>query len=252
MTECPRAAVRAAAVVAPVVVAAVAGLARDVLANTSAALVLVLVVVVVGVAGDRIAGLLAAVAAAVSFDFFLTAPYLRLTILDREDVETAILLLVIGLAVTEAAQWGRRQQARAALRAGHLSGVARAAGLAAGGVSAREAGETIARMIGEVLDLDDCRFEEGAPAGVGDATGGPPPVLHGDGTVTADGRTIDVRREGLPVMDVVHLPAGRWGEVGRFVLTASSGVRRPDREQLLVAATLAGQVARPAYPHPAP
>ncbi|GAA4792949.1 hypothetical protein GCM10023200_30700 [Actinomycetospora chlora] len=238
MTERWRVGVRAVAVVLPVLVAVVAGLARELLANTGAALVLVVVVVAVAAAGDRIAGVLAALASAASFDFFLTAPYLRFAILDREDVETAVLLLVIGVAVSEIAWWGRRQAARSSRRAGYLSGVARAARLAAEGSPRQDVAETIAGMITEVLDLDGCRFEA-----AGDTPGRP--VLERDGTVVWAGRTVDVRREGLPVMDEIELPAGRDGRAGTFLLTASSEVRRPEPEQLLVAVTLAEQLGTP-------
>ncbi|MBL8926233.1 MAG: DUF4118 domain-containing protein [Pseudonocardia sp.] len=106
-----------AAVLAPVVVGALLSLARDLIANNNAALVFVLVVVAVAATGYRAAGLLAALVSAASFDFFLTRPYLTFTINDRDDVETAVLLALIGLAVTEIALWGRRQQARASTRA---------------------------------------------------------------------------------------------------------------------------------------
>ena len=46
-------------------------------------------------------------------------------------------------------------------------------------------------------------------------------------------------------MDVIELEAGRDGDGGRFLLTAASRVRRPNREQLMVAATLAEQVTVP-------
>jgi hypothetical protein len=61
------------------------------------------------------------------------------------------------------------------------------------------------------------------------------------------GHVVDVAREGLPTMDVIELHTGRGSGEGRFLLTASSRVRRPTREQLLVAVTLAEQVA-PANP----
>jgi K+-sensing histidine kinase KdpD len=63
----------------------------------------VLVLVLVGVAanGHRPAGLLAAVSAAVSFDFFWTQPYETLAITTRADIETAVLLLLVGLAHPE-------------------------------------------------------------------------------------------------------------------------------------------------------
>ncbi|MDD7942277.1 DUF4118 domain-containing protein [Actinomycetospora lutea] len=242
MSERWRVGVRVAAVVVPVLVAAPAGLAREWLANTSAALVLVLVVVGVGAVGDRIAGVLAALSSAAAFDFFLTAPYLRFVIVDRDDIETAVLLLVIGIAVSELAWWGRHQAARSSRRAGHLSGVARAARLVSEGSPRQEVADTIAGMIGEVLELDDSRYE---PPGtrVGGAEGRP--VLRRDGSIVWAGRRVDVRREGLPVMDVIELPAGREGRDGVFLLTASSEVRRPNPEDLLVAVTLAEQLTTP-------
>jgi hypothetical protein len=250
MTQRSSALVRAAALVVPVAGAAAAGAARGLVANTSAALVLVLVVVAAGVVGDRVAGVLAALSAAAAFDFFLTEPYYRFAILGREDLETAVLLLVIGVAVTAIVGWGRRQHAESGRRGGYLAGVARAARLAADGSATPVLVDTITDMIREVLDLDACRFE--APTA---APADPDrPVLHRDGRISWAGRTVDVRREGLPGMDVIELPAGRGGEAGRFLLTSSTQDRRPDPEQLMVAVTLAEQVpvpdpaARPDHP----
>jgi K+-sensing histidine kinase KdpD len=203
---------------------------------------LVLVVVAVGTAGDRIAGVLAALSAAAAFDFFLTAPYLSFAILDRDDVETAVLLLAIGVSVTEIALWGRGQKARSLRREGYLTGVAHTARMVAEGSSQADLVATVERMISDVLDLDDCGF---------DAQPGPQalrPVLGHDGVVTWGQHTVDVRRDGLPTMDAIALPAG----AGRFLLTASSRVRRPDREQLLVAVTLAEQVGAAAPARQAP
>ena len=143
----------------PVVVAAIASLLRAFLANTSAALVLVLVVVAVSVAGDRAAGVLAALSAALSFDFFLTVPYYQFAIFAREDVETAILLLAIGVAVTEISLWGRRQQSQSGRREGYLAGVAHAARMAADGSPTEDLVATVGRMINDVLDLDDTRYD---------------------------------------------------------------------------------------------
>lgn len=234
MTERGRGATRAAAVVAPFVVAWLAGLLHDVLANTDAALVLVLVVVAAAALGDRLAGVLAALASAAAFDFFLTAPFNSFAIVGREDVETAVLLLAIGVAVSEIASWGRRQQAASGRRADYLDGVARAARLAAEG-SPRVA-DTVARMIAEVLDLDACRHEPHAVPGAEPDR----PVLRRDGSITQHGHVLDVRRDGLPGMDVIELAAGHDG--GCFLLTASTEVRRPTTEQLLVAVTLAEQL----------
>jgi len=62
----------AAAMLAPVAVCALLSLLRGLITNNNAALVLVLVVVAVAATGRRIAGLVAAVVSAASFDFFLT------------------------------------------------------------------------------------------------------------------------------------------------------------------------------------
>ena len=128
-----RSLVLATAVLAPVAVSALLSLVRGLITNNNAALVLVLVVVAVAATGDRVAGLVAAVVSAAAFDFFLTQPYLTFAINQRDDIEAALLLALIGLAVTEIALWGRRQQARASTRAGYLDGVVSAARLAASG-----------------------------------------------------------------------------------------------------------------------
>ena len=159
MTTRGSAGIRCAAVAAAVVVAAIASLLRELLTSTGAALVLVLVVVAVSVAGDRAAGVLAALSAALSFDFFLTVPYYQFAIFAREDLETAILLLAIGVAVTEISLWGRRQQSQSGRREGYLAGVAHAARMAADGYPTEDLVATVGRMINDVLDLDDTRYE---------------------------------------------------------------------------------------------
>ena len=75
-----------------------------------------LVVVAVAMNGCR----LAALSAAVWFDFFLTRPYEHFSITRRADIETTVLLLVIGVAVTELAVWARREHAAASRRPGYL------------------------------------------------------------------------------------------------------------------------------------
>ncbi|SKC81694.1 hypothetical protein SAMN04324258_4281 [Krasilnikoviella flava] len=227
-----------AALLVPLAACAVLAAFRDSVANTNAALGLVLVVVAFAATGRRLAGVLAALSCGVWFDFFLTEPYQRLTIDDPADVETAVLLLVVGVAVTEIALWGRRQQARASERAGYLGGIVTAARTVADGVSTDGLVGAVERQIVEVLGIDACRFDPGtAPS--------PParPRLHGDGTVTRDGRPVDVERDGLPVDDVTELLVEHGGVVhGRYLLTSSTRVCRPDLDRRLVAATLAGQV----------
>lgn len=111
------------AVVAQVPVSALLAVFRGTLANTSSALILVLVLVLVAAActGYRSAGLVAAVAAGAAFDFFLTAPYRTLAISDPVDLETAPILLVVGVSITAVVQWGRRWQRQAHDRDAYLS-----------------------------------------------------------------------------------------------------------------------------------
>ena len=227
-----------AAVLAPVAVCALLSLTRGLITNNNAALVLVLVVVAVAATGYRLAGLVAAVVSAAAFDFFLTQPYLDFAISERDDIEAAVLLALIGLAVTEIALWGRRQQARASTRAGYLRGVVSAARLAASGVtSPSDVVELVARQIGDILDLDACAFD----AGPSDPDR---PRLEADGAVTWRGSVVDVERAGLPTLDVIELPVTSAGvERGRYLLTSTSTVRRPDRERRQVAVTLADQAA---------
>ena len=100
-----------AAFAAPLALAAIMVPWRASFPNTDAALVLILVVVAVAANGYRLAGYVAALSAAVWFDFFLTRPYERFTILRRADIETTVLLLIIGVAVTELAVWATKSVA---------------------------------------------------------------------------------------------------------------------------------------------
>src|ERR1035437_2626321 len=106
----------ATGLVAPLVVCLIVLPFRDSVPNTSAALLLVLVIVGVDSAGDRLAGLLAALSAGLGVDFFLPPPYESLAIFSAANVQTTLLLLGVGVAVTEIAYRGREQQAMASKR----------------------------------------------------------------------------------------------------------------------------------------
>ena len=83
---------------------------RDEIDNTNLALILVLVVVIAAILGGRTAAAVAAVAATLAFDFFLTPPYLSMRIDSADDVETMLILLAVGLLVGEVAARGRRSR----------------------------------------------------------------------------------------------------------------------------------------------
>ncbi len=225
-----------AAAVTPLVVSALLATFRTSFASTNAALVLVLVVVAFASTGLRTAGVVAALSSAAWFDFFLTEPYQQFTITDPEDVETTVLLLLVGIAVTEMALWGRRQQARASRQEGFLGGIMSAASGAAGGTVPQEALTVqVAAQITDVLRVDSCRFDT--------ATGGHLPRLNRDGSITRQRRPLDVERDGLPTDTRIELPVENGGvRLGRFLLTAATGIRRPDLQQRLVAVALADQL----------
>jgi len=234
-----RSAVRVAAVVLPLVTCVILSPVRESITAATAVLVLVLWVVAAAATGDRVAGLLAAVSGGIWFDFFLTQPYHRFTIADADDVEATLLLMLIGLGVTEIALWGYRQQARAARRSGYLEGVLGAAKVVSeGDTPASALVDLVAHEISDVLGVDDCRFVEGP---VHDARIA---ALDHDGVVTRGDHTVDVDRLGLPSNEYVALPVRRGSRVvGHFLVTAATRVAYPSREQRRVAVLLADQVA---------
>jgi K+-sensing histidine kinase KdpD len=225
-----------AGLAAPLVLTAVLIPFRGSLPNTDAALALVLVVVAVAAAGRRPAGVLAAVSAGVWFDFFLTVPYERLTITRRPDIETTVLILAVGIAVTEIAVRGRRHHAAAARRAGYLDGIGAAARAVAAGTDPQQLIGQVCDQLTRLLGLSACRFQDGA-AGIGS-----PPRLLPDGRIDVAGQTWDAELAGLPPGRDTELLAEAGGLLmGRFLLTPGDG--RPTVEQRLVAVGLASQAA---------
>jgi K+-sensing histidine kinase KdpD len=226
----------AAAAVVPLVACGVLALFRDSVANTNAALGLVLLVVAAASTGVRVAGIVAALSSAAGFDYFLTEPYNTFSISDRADIETAVLLLLVGTAVTEVALWGRREQARASREQGYLDGVlGTASTVAAGRSSPADLIDLVCRQIVDILQIDGCRFDPGTHSGL--------PTLDPTGTVTRHGHSIKVSRQGLPTDSMITLMVRSGGVTyGQLLLTAATRVVRPSREQLRVAVTLADQV----------
>jgi K+-sensing histidine kinase KdpD len=212
---------------------------RDSITAAPAVLILVLWVVAAAATGDRVAGLLTAVSGGAWFDFFLTEPYQRFTIADSHDVEATILLVVISMGVTEIALWGHRQQARAARRSGYLEGVLGAARLVSeGDTPASALVQLVARQIADVLGANGCRYIERPIYDTRIA------VLDHDGDLTRGEHTVDVDRLGMPSDEYVAIPVRRGSRVvGHFLVTATSQVTYPTREQRRVAVLLGDQVA---------
>jgi K+-sensing histidine kinase KdpD len=180
-----------AALATPVAAAAILLPFRASWSNTNVAMLLVVVVVGVAAIGNRVAGGLAAVSAAAWFDFFFTLPYYRFTIRSSADITTAVLLLVVGVAVSQLAARARRLQVIAITDAGYLAQIQQIASLTQTARSPDAVADHVREQLIGLLDLEGCRFEYGSLLGH-------PPRLEPDGTVIAGHSKWDVEESGLP------------------------------------------------------
>lgn len=188
--------------VAAMCVAGVLGSMRPLVDQANAGLVLVLVIVAAATVGGRWAGGATALAAAVSFDFFLTRPYGSLAIKSKDDVIATALLFGVGVSVGHLAS--RRWEAERHGRAGTLevAGLYRVASLAADGAQLEDVLTAVEREVADVLDLRDCRFDvvpsdPPVPALQPDGRIDAPYVHVGDGFVLpAEGVKVAVRSSG--------------------------------------------------------
>jgi len=223
-----------AALAAPLAVAAVLLPFRASWPGTNVALLLV--VVVVAAIGNRVAGALAAVWAAVWFDFFFTVPYYRFTIRSSADVTTAVLLLLTGLAVSQLAARARRLKIITVTDAGYLAQIHETASLAKSATIPDVVVNRVKEQLVALLDLEEARFEYGSLLGH-------PPRLEPDGTVTMGRSRWDVELWGLPAEEVELRTFGNGRYYGRFMLKAKPG-SKPSLQARLVAVSLADQVGR--------
>ena len=233
-----------AALAVPLAVAAVLLPFRASWSNTNVALLLVVVVVGVAAIGNRVAGAVAAVWAALWFDFFFTVPYYRFTIRSSADVTTAVLLLLTGLAVSQLAARARRLKIITVTDAGYLTQIHETASLAKSATVPDVVVNHVREQLVGLLDLEGARFEYGSLLGH-------PPRLEPDGTVMMGRSRWDVELSGLtdggsraaylrqrPVLRTVHAqgqaglqapaagPAGRRhaGRSGRTRLQCQPGL----------------------------
>ena len=226
-----------AALVAPLAAAAILLPFRSSWSNTNVALLLVVVIVAVSAIGNRAAGALAAVGSAVWFDFFFTVPYYRFTIRSSDDVTTAVLLLVTGLAVSQLAARARRLKVVAITDEGYLAQIHDTAALGQTARSPDAVVDHVKDQLVGLLNLEGSRFEYGALLGH-------PPRLQPDGTITMTGHTRwDVEQRGLPGEEIELRVFGNGQYYGRFMLQPKPG-SRPSLQARLVAVTLAGQAGR--------
>jgi hypothetical protein len=226
----------AAAVLVPLAVAAVLLPLRSSWSNTNVALVLVVAIVAVAAIGNRLAGALAAVSAAAWFDFFFTVPYYRFTIARPDDIRTAVLLLVVGVAVSQLAARARRLKVIAVTDARYLAEIHETAELAHTAGSPDVVVDHVRTQLVGLLDLAGCRFEYGALLGH-------PPRLEPDGSVMVGHHHHNVEESGLPAEEIELRTFGNGQYHGRFMLRPKPE-SRPSLQARLVAVTLADQAGR--------
>jgi Domain of unknown function (DUF4118) len=226
----------AAAIAAPLAAAVILLPWRASWPNTNVALLLVVVVVAVAAIGNRAAGALAAVGAAAWFDFFYTVPYERFSIRSSSDVTTFVLLLVVGIAVSQLAARARRLKVITITDAGYLAQIHQTAALAQSAASAQAVVDHVREQLTGVLGLQDCRFEYGVLIGH-------PPRLEQDGTIVTRHGHVDVDLAGMPGEEVELRTFGNGQYYGRFMLTPKPG-SRPTLQARLVAVTLADLAGR--------
>jgi Domain of unknown function (DUF4118) len=226
---------------AAVGIAALMATVRSFFGTTNAALVLMIVVVAVAALGGRLAGIVTALAAVVSFDFFHTQPYLSMSIDSRDDIETTVLLLVAAALVGTIASAGRSARRREGSAKDEIRRIHRVAEAAATGVDAADVVAAAQDELRDLLTLHECRFEA-LPADTRLPRIGRNGAIEGQ-TSMRYGRGDDGRGGFELPADGVELPVlARGQHIGRFVLIPTPGVAVA-LEQRLVAVAIADQVA---------
>jgi K+-sensing histidine kinase KdpD len=220
--------------VAPVGVAAALIPLRDEVDATNIALVLVAVVVAVAAMGQRLAGAIAALSAFGSFDFFHTRPYYSLAINNRSDLETALLLLAVGLFVGDLAARSNRHRSNADRSVADIARIHAVAELVADDARPSDVVTAVGNELKDLLSLRSVGFRT-------DAAAGPRPRLEKDGEVTLGELRWGVDTMGLPGKEVDLEVQGRGRTLGRFVLVPTPGLP-VSWDRRVVAVALADQV----------
>jgi K+-sensing histidine kinase KdpD len=154
----------------------------------------------------------------VAFNLFHTSPHYSLRIASSSDAETALLLLVVGIAVGELALRTRRAEADAERGVRDLARIHGLGRLVADGEDADYVLMATASELVHLLSLVDCRFE---PDRV-DAE--PLSIVERDGTVRWGPTVWDAARWGLPREGTTITVWARGRRHGRFVIQNPVGV----------------------------
>ena len=149
---------RLALVVGPIVafaLGAVTSQVRDQLGATNVGIALALVVALAALA-SRGAGLVTAVVAALTFNFFHAKPYHSLRIHESRDVAIVALLAVLGLVISDISAWRRRREAIAHRHERAVAAPLTIGNLAAGVHPVGEVWPAVVTTILDQLSLADC------------------------------------------------------------------------------------------------
>jgi hypothetical protein len=202
--------------------------------NANLAMIMVITVVVGAIVGGRVGGALAAFLAALSYDFFLTEPYLTVRIRDADDVETTVILLVIGLIVGELVTLVRRDRRAASRAHDEIGCIHRVAELIVSGARADDLVRAVENELEALLELEHCTYET-PPFGM------PLARLERNGAVVSSVHRLVGGEFALPEEGVELAVVGGGRQLGRLVL-----VPRPDvgvaLDRRVVAVALADQL----------
>jgi hypothetical protein len=200
----------AAAIMGPLALSGVVLLFRSELFALNAALLLVVPVLGAAIVGGRRGGVVSAFTAALCFDFFFTRPYYSFTINDPNDVETMLVLLLVGVVVGEIVVRSRHRLRQATDRKREVDQIRRVAELAAGSSPSSRLVDIVERELVALVGARRARFERPPYSST------LPRLAHGAVTVPgyeeAGGQPFGPHHE-------LELPV--WGgghEVGRVVL----------------------------------
>jgi len=159
LPERMRRAPMAVAVGGPIAVAVALLPFRSETSTANAALVLVLVVLAAAIVGGRRGGIVAALVATLAFDVLYTQPYGSLRIATRDDLETTLLLLGVGMVAGELVVRTRRSERAAAKHRAEIERMRRIAEVGAGSDTPGRLIENVRRELVGLIALERCWFE---------------------------------------------------------------------------------------------
>lgn len=129
---------------------------REFLGAPNVALMLLIAVVCAALIGGRPAGVLAAVAATASFNFFHVEPYLTLRVHDDRDVLSMLVLFAAALLFGEISTRLRAREEESRQVANQLTGLSHLVGQLAGGMAADDFAMSATWVTRGVQRLADC------------------------------------------------------------------------------------------------